>query len=365
MPAFKEFQAQRLLKLKERLQPDWQPPNPQEQLPFNLGQDDWDWLNRNIPLDAPNLVELSKDDLYALFPPIKYKTRIIRTFIWQSWLRIQMGELNPIGGNIRSFWYQHLEGFAYRYGLLGGETRRGDGPADRIIETMGEQVGEFISHRIFRYTEEMNFVSPLGALWKVGRKRRGWLFFTEKEGLWKLCEALWKSKERSMSVMASNGEPSGLILEKLAMDLWRLGVRKLTIGTFCDWDPWGWCIDATMDAILRRFGFEVSTWRLVTPDLFTAENLKNARDYSELVAKPPVNPSSKETLILNWCKMCGGINGKPLAVHSDVIAQATRERRIQAFIKALEAGKQPPGIWVDPQKDQKLIAPHRLQKMFR
>ena len=72
-------------------------------------------------------------------------------------------------------------------------------------------------------------------------------------------------------------------MEKLAEDLWKYGVRKLYIGTFCDHDPWGWCIDATIDWSLRRLGFEVETWRLATVDLYQADDAFGGRDYSEII----------------------------------------------------------------------------------
>jgi len=366
---FLEFQAQAVEKIKERLQPGWQPAS-KDDLPFHLSSADWKWLEKNVPLQAPNLVTLSKEQLYALFPPTKYKTRIVRTFIWQCWLRVQMGQINPVRGNLRSFWYKYLEGFCRKYGLLDETTRhRGESIADHLIETMGVEIGNFVDHRIFRYTGELQFVSPLAANWKVGRKRRGWFFFTEKEGLWdQLCLKLWEDEKRSNTVMASNGEPSGLVLEKLAMELWKLGVRKLSIGTFCDFDPWGWCIDATIDSVLRRVGFEVSTWRLVTANRFTDEDALNGRDFSAIVAKfvdKTYKPTSQERLIYNWFLLSQGYKGQPIAMHSDIILEETRDKLIQSFLNALEKGKEPPGMKVDPKDARRLMAPSSLQSKFR
>lgn len=280
-----------------------------------------------------------------------------------------MGELRPLNGNLRSFWYRYLEHFARKYGLLERLSRRvGESAEDRMIDTMTEQIGQFVAHRIFRYTGEMKFVSPLGALWKIGRKRRGWFYFTEKEGLWEVCQGIWADDKLSPTVMASDGEPSGLVLEKLAMELWKMGVRSLKTGTFCDPDPWGWCIDATIDAAMRRYGFEVDTWRLVTPKLFTEDDLSGARDYSAIIAKfedPNYKATSKERLIYNWFRLSNGHHGKPLALHSDVITEEKRDSVNRAFLKALEAGKEPAGIKVNPKKNERLLAPMSLQRKFR
>jgi hypothetical protein len=370
MPSFQEFQVQAIEKIKERLKPGWQSPDPKHELPFHLASADFAWLQRNVSLQAPSLVTLSKEQLHELFPRPKSLTRIVRTFIWQCWLRIQMGEISPIRGNIRSFWYKYLEGFARKYGLLDETTRRrGSGKADRIIEMMGAEMANFVEHRIFRYTGDFQFRSPLGALWKVGRKRRGWFFFTEKEGLWEqLCQGLWNDEKRSVTVMASNGEPSGLVLEKLAIELWKMGVRRLDIFTFCDLDPWGWCIDASIDAMMRRLGFEVHTWRLATQDLFTDEDAEGGRDYASIIAKftdPTYKPTSMERLIYNWFELSKGYHGKPIALHSDKVGEEVRDQRVQAFLKALETGKERPGMEVDPKKSLRLMATTSLQRMFR
>lgn len=390
MVDFKTFQAQAVDGIKERCDPNWAPPTDpndpkRKELPFNLSQSDWKWFTRNVPLDAPHLGKLTTLQLRELFPKPKSRTLIIRTFIWQCWLWIQMGEIPSIHSNIRGLWYQRLEGFMRRHGLVRDEvvTRAvGDSDEDRIIETMSEQVALFVEHRIFRYSGAFEFIPSLNAIYKIGQKKRGWMFFTEKVGLWDpMCLDLWNHDTLSNTVMASEGEPSAVALEKLGMELRRLGVASIILFTFADYDPWGWWIDVSIDSFMRQLGFEVQTWRLVTPELFTEETANESKDFTAIIEKfqqqeahpdPNFSPTSKETLVYNWFKLSGGWNGRALAMHCDTIPADVREARIQKFIKELQKKKPNfPGMLVGSDEPKRLMdkpafyGMESLQRMFR
>ena len=383
---FKTFQAQAVEKLQERCNPNWQPEDPKKELPFNISRDDWKWFQRNVPVHAPHLGQLTTQQLKELFARPKSRTLIIRTFIWQCWLWIQMGEIPPIHGNIRSLWYQRLEAFMRKHGLVKDDKDKvgdGDSDEDRIIEIMGEQVALFVEHRIFRYSGAFEFLPSLNSIHNIGKRKPHWFFFTEKVGLWDpMCVNLWKDAKLSNTVMAAEGEPSSATLEKIGMELWAQGRRSLILFTFCDYDPWGWWIDASIDSFLRQLGFEVQTWRLVTPDLFSPEAAAGSKDFSAIVEKyqkqeenpsPDFKPTSKGTLIYNWFKLSNGWHGKPLALHCDTISESVRNARIQKFLKELQKDKPHfPGILVGSQDPKKLLvntpplAPlMRLQSMFR
>lgn len=382
MVDFKTFQEQAVEEIHKRCHPNWQPPDPNRELPFNLAPNDWKWFKRNVPIHAPHLGKLTTQQLRDLFPGPKTRTKIIRTFIWQCWLWIQMGEIPPIQGNIRSLWYQRLEGFMRKHGLIKDEVVRGvgDSDEDRVIETMGEQVALFVEHRIFRYSGAFKFVPSLNSIYKMSDRKPQWFFFTEKVGLWEpLCLDLYK--QFANTVMASEGEPSAATLEKIGMELWAMGKRSLLIPTFADYDPWGWWIDASIDSFMRSLGFQVQTWRLVTQDLFTPENAAHAKDFSAIIEKfkkqeenpnPQFKATSKETLIWNWFKLSKGWYGKPVGLHCDVIGEDVRDARIQRFFK--EAPKKDPkfpGLLVGAQEPSRLLnrpvfAPlNRLQRKFR
>ena len=386
MADFKAFQEQAVEKLQERCNPNWQPVDPKKELPFNIASDDWKWFKRNVPTDMPNLRKVTTKQLMELFPKPKSRTLIIRTFIWQCWLWIQMGELPPIHGNIRSLWYQHLERFMRIHGLVkqdGEQTRGvGDSDEDRIIETMGEQVALFVEHRIFRYSGEFEFLPSLNSKYLLGKRKPHWFFLTEKVGLWDpMCLNLWNDAKLSNTVMASEGEPSAVTLEMLGMELWALGKRSLIIPTFADRDPWGWWIDASIDSFLRQLGFNVQTWRLTTEELFTKEAAEGSKDFTAIVEKyqkQEENPSpdfvatSKGTLVYNWFKLSKGWYGKPLAMHCDTIDEDVRNKRIDKFFKELQKEKPHfPGSLVGEEEPKRLLdkpslAPlSLLPRMFR
>ncbi|MBS1725058.1 MAG: hypothetical protein JSS66_19125 [Armatimonadetes bacterium] len=370
--AFEKFQNEAVDKIRERLDPSWKPADPKKELPFNLSKSDWRWFERNVPWDVPNIMKMSTAELKSYFPKKKSRTTIIRTFIWQCWILIQMGEMEPIKSTLRSLWYRELESFMRRHKMIKdpvhGDT---DSDEDRIVETMREQLGLLVDHRIFRYSGAFQFVPLFNTAYSIGRNDRKAFFFTEKVGLWgTTCHQLYKHPTNSISVMASNGEPSALTLEEMAMELWRRGTRSLLQFTFSDYDPYGWWIDATLDRMMRRFGFEVTTWRLTTPDLFTEEDALGCKDYSAIIAKFAMQelhsdyvfkPTAKERLIYNWFKLSGGWNGKPLAMHCDKISEKKREARVQQFLKEILKDKPDlaklPGILVESDEPKRLIKP--------
>ena len=386
MDAFQKFQAEAVEKIRERLVPNWHPADPATELPFNLSPQDWTWFDRNVPYDAPNIHKLTTAELKALFPKEKSRTLIIRTFIWQCWLLIQMGQMRPLESTLRSLWYRELERFMRRHHLVKDDVivraSDSDSDEDAIVEIMREQIGLFVEHRIFRYCGAFQFVPTWNAAYKIGKKRRGWFFFTEKVGLWKsTCLGLYGNEKLSCSVMASTGEPSGLTMEQMGTELKKLKVQTLLQFTFADLDPWGWWIDASLDAYMRRLGFDVQTWRLTTADLFTEDDAAGSKDFTHIIEKfkenelhpsPSFSPTSKESLINNWFKLSNGFHGRPLAMHCDNVLPEVREARIQQFLKEAQKKKPNyPGILVAPAEDQRLlagpplVAPDSLRRKFR
>ena len=380
MDEFQKFQAKAIEKIRERLNPNWE--SPEKELPFQLGKADWQWLQRNVPLDFPCILKMNAQQLKHQFPGKKVRTLIIRTFIWQCWLLIQMGQMKPLRGTLRSLWYRDLERFMRMNQLIRETPTRGsdvDSDEDRIIEIMREQIALFVEHRIFRYSGAFQFVPMFNAKYYLGKKRKGWFFFTEKVGLWETtCKDLYDDEDWSCTVMASQGEPSGLTMERMGMELWTLRYKTLIQFTFSDRDPYGWWIDASLDAFMRRLGFEVQTWRLTTADLFSEADVAGAKDYTAIIEKLTANPhgkaTSKEKLIYNWFKLSGGWHGRPLALHCELISEEVRDARIQEFVNELKK-KKPNlaslGTLVKPSEDTRLreglplVAPRSLRRMFR
>jgi hypothetical protein len=366
--------------------PDWREHEQKllEQLRQKLQPKEMKWLESHVKLGAPDLDTVASLELPQLFPgspkeppPRINDARLIKTFIWQCWVKIGAGLLKPVRGNVRSFWYQFLEGFYRKHGLLptpGGfvRWRDSDAPEDRIIEQMTKFFSDFVWHHVFWYRAEFRFQEPINDKKRRGVDRPGILFFTEKEGLWWLCEELYDAVKRSVSVMASNGQTSLLNLEYFAAELSKKS-WKLSIGAMCDLEPYGEAIAGALDQKMRHLlhglaaeealltgrkppKIEVTTWLLTDAQLFTPAQIAAGKDLSWALQDPePGQPdplASPRTQIRHWLARTGGVDGKPIALHVDVVDEELKRKRAgKDFVDVLLKGKKPkfptinPGDW--------------------
>lgn len=326
-----------------------------EELRASLSPEDFRWLERSVCWESPELQGIPTATLRQVFPEPKHPDRIndnrlLLTMIWQTWLLVLMGEMEPVRGNLRSFWYQVVEPFYREHKLLSptegfvepvgifptvvgqfptGVSDRSD-RAGRIVELMTENLGKFVRHRVFKFSGEFEFQRPMDHLSYVGKDDAKYLFFTEKEGLWWLCQMLYGEPEKSISVMASNGQPSFLSLEYYARDLSRR-TKRVWIGVFSDYDPWGWAIAINLADKLRFFGFnQVEAYYLTSPELFTPQQIANGHDLSH---------HPQQSQVLHWVEDTGGVGGRPIALHIDVLSRAKKELLAHDFVKYASSGK--------------------------
>ena len=101
---------------------------------INSGQDEW--LRKNVDVDCPDIRKMTTKEIKERFPgrlkPVQNPqnpneqnnqdkgvndARLIRTFIWQSYLMIKSDELESMKGNMRTFWYRELGPFLKYHGL--------------------------------------------------------------------------------------------------------------------------------------------------------------------------------------------------------------------------------------------------------
>lgn len=372
-------------KRRKRTAPAWKSPVwwPREALEVErlkkvLKPYEWRWFKRNVKTGAPDLLDVDTATLKQLFPPTRTGDRnqvndwtLIVTLIWQTFIKVLEKLVRPVRGNIRSFWYQHVERFYRKHGLLGaarstptwprvrwhqlvqGErwTRSGLTPEERTVETMTTAFNRFVAHSIFRFSGAFEIQEPIEAKHHIGQTRPGYLFFTEKEGLWWLCELLWTDETNpracSISVLASNGQPSLLALEDFALRLLKRA-KHLVIGVLCDFDPWGFSIAQQIAAKMRFFGFKsVTAYFLTTADLFTTEQKELGKDFSAIIADGSTAPQSLQTLVRNWFERTGGVDNKPLGLHIDVLSDDVKQARALAWMDAVLDHQVPPFPLVD------------------
>ena len=298
----------------------------------DLGADSkaWKWLQRAIHWDSPDLKTATTQQVVDEFPslakaegsdddaPQINDARLLRTMIWQSWIKIQASLMLPIEGNLRSYWYQVVKPFYRRHNLLEhGRSPRSTG--DAIGAIMNEAFADYVSRRVFEYTGAFQFYSA-DLFWQRGKDQPRILLFFEKRGMYKWAEWAYKNIAR-ISYMASRGQPSFLELEKFSKDFADGKVGTFVIGGFPDWDPYGWKIMEELDAKLRFLGqrvardkktgewieFKVKTYMLTAAKLFTEEDIASGDDLS-------LWPAKYQPMVQDWLTKGGGVHGKPIAV---------------------------------------------------
>ena len=295
----------------------------------DLGADSkaWKWLQRAIHWDSPDLKTATTEQVLAEYPapaggkddaPQINDARLLRTMIWQSWIKIQASLMLPIEGNLRSYWYQVVKPFYRRHNLLEhGRSPRSTG--DAIGAIMNEAFADYVSRRVFEYTGAFQFYSA-DLFWQRGKDQPRILLFFEKRGMYKWAEWAYKNIAR-ISYMASRGQPSFLELEKFSKDFADGKVGTFVIGGFPDWDPYGWKIMEELDAKLRFLGqrvardkktgewieFKVKTYMLTAAKLFTEEDIASGDDLS-------LWPAKYQPMVQDWLTKGGGVHGKPIAV---------------------------------------------------
>ena|GEM_PF-3836605 len=309
----------------------------------DLGADskEWKWLQRSIHWDSPDLKTATTEQVVAEYPStakdqLLNDARLLRTMIWQSWIKIQAALMLPIDGNLRSFWYQIVKTFYIRHNLL-QHGRYTKSTGDAISSAMNEALGEFVFRRVFEYGGAFQFHSA-DVFWQRGKDQPRILLFFEKRGMYELCKWAYKSIAK-ISYMASRGQPSYLELEKFSKEFADGRVATLVIGGFPDWDPYGWNILEELDAKLRFLGervardkktgkwiqFKVKTYMLTSAKIFTEEDIASGDDLS-------LWPPGYQKMIKAWVDKGGGVNGKPIAMSINAVPVPKMKVLMERFI---------------------------------
>ena len=304
-----------------------------QRLEARLSPENWKWLRGAVNWEAGDLDEASTTEVRLWFNRPSNKngindTGLCRTWIWQSWIKIQAGVADPVNGNLRSYWYQIVEPFYNTHSLWPEEVlqRGGDSFEDYLYQQVLEFIGDFVRHRVFLYRPEWQFQLPSDSRYIIGRDRPKFIFYTEKEGLWNshcvpMAEGGEDHLELQITAFSTKGQPPFVAVEHLANELMNLPkpVANPVILACSDLDPWGLRIAEQIDAKMRFFGFNsVTTYRLITLDLFTPKNIKGARDLSGMTASLAD--------IQHWLDVTGGLNGEAKGLHCDVVNKSRREQ---------------------------------------
>ncbi len=170
----------------------------------------------------------------------------------------------------------------------------------------------------------------------IGQSRPRVVFFTEKEGLWWLCEEL--AKDHGITVFASQGEVSLLAVEFLVSLLKKEKVKSLVVGALTDYDPWGYEIAENFFIKLAYDIFygekkvhltKLNGTREDLNKLFTEEEIqrgkRDLRTYSQY----------KQAQVKEWMKKTKGIDEKPYGIHVDLARPDRLKAVTEEWIKSL------------------------------
>lgn len=353
------------------------------------------WVRESVNLDRDNdLWDKSREELQAMFPQRKKKpasvpvrhglsdAACVKTLVWQEWLKIKVKEHEAIKGNLRTFWYRIMEPFYIAKDILesdrepplsvimiacaeadpdrlkwwGGSARSPkelreavEREAPGLVEQVWRRnregylqnlvsrcVDVFVLKGIFRFQDEFEFNDPREGFRIIGKKRARIVFFTEKEGLWWLCE--YAAKEHGITAIASKGESGLLAMEYFYDALRRAKVGTVKIGAITDYDPWGAKIAGNF---IKKMGLSIffgeenvsGTALDATQDdlkrFFTPEEIergkRDLRKYSQF----------KQSQVEKWFKVTNGIDGGYYGIHVDLANRDRLRKEVDRWVKTV------------------------------
>ena len=338
---------------------------------INSEQDEW--LRKNVDVDCPDIRKMTTEEIKQRFPG-RFKllqdkqnskadgvndARLIRTFIWQSYLMIKSHELTPMKGNMRTFWYRELGPLLKDHGLyeedrfegeklpdevlriIDDEARvielervfKGQGRELYLLDKMSKSFDDFVLNGFFRFQDEFEFQDPREAFRIIGVRRPRYIFFTEKEGLFWLCKEI--AKTYGISAVASHGEPGYLTMEYFHDALRAKDVRNVEIGALTDYDPWGYNIARSFGDKMEKpvFGFGVNRTSLTSIKLFSDYALEHKKRNLNNVSP------SKVAQVDAWMKITNGIHGTRYGMHVDNAEIELIRDAVKKWLK--KVGKKP------------------------
>lgn len=264
------------------------------------------------------------------------RRQLVGNIIWQAYTWIAAGRLEPLDGNIRSFWYSHIKPVLGRFYPLSDQLYK------ELTDILADYVGD---HHLFRYAD-FGLVDDSGNTWLVGPTHPHIVFCAEKNGHWRALQQV--QQETGVTAIALGGQPSLMTTEGLVDALARGGLdlgRPLHLVTDVDYDPSGNSIAGSFIRQLGQMGVkgEVTRFDLVQPENFTPEEIQAFR------YPVPQNTPEDRKKTANWLDKTkspfgGGLPGPdgqpvPDGLESDAMP---RKRLHDLAVAAIEELKQAP-----------------------
>lgn len=304
------------------------------------------WNERLAAIISENLRTFDKDIRFMSDAEIRanFSTKstgeivirqLIGNIVWQAYNWIREGKLDPLDGNIRSFWYSHVKPVLGRFFPL----------SESFYSTVTDVFAEYVGiHHLFRYAD-MGLVDDSGASKAVGSKHPHIILCAEKQGHLKALQQI--AAETGVTIIALGGQPSLLTTEGLVDALAKVTTlkRRFYILTDVDYDPSGNIIAESFKRQLRSMGLdEVVRQDLIQPESFTADELKYFR-YPVANESPSDKAKTRDWMDKRKTPFGGGLlgdDGKPIpyGMESDALPRKRLHDLAIAAIQALAAAPQ-------------------------
>ncbi len=235
-------------------------------------------------------------------------SRLIRNLIWQDREMLGAGLLEPIRGNIRSYWYARVKPVLGR-----ARAKDFDEKYDLMIASLRDMV---VAHQVLRYAD-FGFADESEGQRKLGSDNAHIWCVAEKTGHQELLEGF--HEVYGVTVYALGGQPSALGSENFIKMLREAGLDEAdcVVVSLVDFDPAGLSIIESFMHHLTRLGFK-GTLRhisLIHPAHLSEEQIR--------LNRYPLSRSRRQrTRNTEWAARTGGLMGYGYSEHYGLEADA-------------------------------------------
>jgi hypothetical protein len=229
-------------------------------------------------------------------------TRLIRSIIWQVLERIRSGELEPIPGNLRTFWYRHVKPVLAH--IPDDDAAKTD-PYETMLAAFTKLI---MAEKLCRYAE-FDFTDSNWEHRRLGDQRPHILLFAEKRGWMRFLKQA--HEQWGVTVLSLGGAPSALTSEYTAAHLRPLlkPDTQVHLVGIVDFDPSGSVIAQAFQNQLAQTGLpNTHLHTLIHPRHYAPEELTLFRF--------PL-PAGQTTLTTRWMEQTGGLNGEKWGLESE------------------------------------------------
>ncbi len=197
-----------------------------------------------------------------------HTSRLIRNLIWQDHGKLERGELAPMRGNIRSYWYSRTKPVLAR-----AKAKKWAKKYDMMINQF---VTMALHRRIMNYAD-FGFTDEGAHARTLGTANIRIVCVAEKTGHLPLLQELQQDYDNT--IVALGGQPSALSSEYLLHELEQAGLQlsdTIHLLTIVDYDPAGDIIANSFIYHLQALGFtgDVSRIDLAHPDRMSDEQIR-------------------------------------------------------------------------------------------